>query len=297
MMLSVQLHIPAPSMPSGVSLTIMKRPSIFYLKDPTMHLSSNESEDWSGPLGGAKAGFVNIANLSSWEETKTPGAWGYVENCFTVSTTDVTWPSGYGTKNENGLELDKSTTVWNDIFEAFKTKVEADNGGISLTKDEVDSITLVPYKVSRNNSTDGSYHVDCDVVIECNFITVDFMVKNDSNVFASILEDGKMTCPKGQAFLKDKVPPVPEKDGYEFDDWYTDESCTKTADFDKPLTKDTVFYGKYTEKETPNPEPPDPKLDETFDFSENTKVVKFICETTVDHNDSYGTEERLLQFK
>lgn len=261
-----------------------EKASIFYLKDPTMRLSSNESEDWRGPLGGEKAGFVDIANLSSWEETKTWGTWRYVENCFTVSTTDVTWPTGFGTPSADGLVLNKGTTEWNAIFEAFKEKVEKDNGGISLTKDEVDSITLVPYKVSRYNSTGGSYHVDCDVVIKCNFITVDFMVKNDSNVFASILEDGKMTCPKDQAFPQDKVPAAPEKDGYEFDGWYTDGDVK--ADFDKPLTKDTVFYGKYTEKETPNPEPDDPKLGVNFEFKKN--IVDVICETTDTHNDSYG---------
>ena len=119
-----------------------KEASIFYLKDPTRDLDSNTGEHWSGPLGGQKAGVVNIANLSSWEETKTWVDWRYVENCFTVSTTDVTWPTGYGTPNKDGLELNKGSTEWNAIFEAFKTKVESDNGGISLTKDDVDSRAL-----------------------------------------------------------------------------------------------------------------------------------------------------------
>ena len=263
----------------------LKVASIFYLKDPTRNHDSNTGADWSGPLGGQEAGFVNIANLSSWEETKTWGDWRYVENCFTVSTTDVIWPKGYGTPNKDGLELNKNSTEWNAIFDAFKEKVEADNGGISLTEDEVDSITLVPYKVSRYNSTGGDYHVDCDVVIKCNFITVDFMVKNDSNVFASILPNGKMTCPKGEAFPKGKVPPAPEKDGYKFDDWYTDGAYTTKADFDKPLTTDTTFYGKYTEKETPAPEPADPELGVNFKYDKN--IVDVFCETTNKHNCSY----------
>lgn len=198
---------------------------------------------------------------------------------------DVTWPTGFGTPNTDGLKLDKNTAVWNDIFEAFKTKVEADNGVGSLTEDQVDSITLVPYKVSRGNQTYGNYHVDCDVVIKCNFITVDFMVKNDSNVFGSILPNGKMTCPKGEAFPENKVPAAPEKDGYEFDGWYTDETYTTKADFDKPLTKDTTFYGKYTEKETPAPEPDDPELGVNFKYDKN--IVDVICETTSNHNASY----------
>ena len=262
-----------------------EKASIFYLKDPTKNRDSNTGEDWNGPLGGKEAGFVNIANLSSWEETKTWGDWRYVENCFTVSTTDVTWPTGFGTPNKDGLELNKNTDEWNAIFDAFKEKVEADNGGISLTEDQVDSITLVPYKVSRYNSTGGSYHVDCDVVIKCNFVTVDFMVKNDSGDFDSILPNGKITCPKGQEFPKGKVPAAPEKVGYEFDVWYADEEYKEKADFDKPLTKDTIFYGKYTEKETPNPEPANPELGVNFKYDKD--IVDVICETTNNHNNSY----------
>ena len=260
-----------------------EKASIFYLKDPTKNRDSNTGEDWNGPLGGKEAGFVDTTGFN-WEKSPTDSS---VYNSKNVKPDDVTWPTGFGTTNAGGLELNKNTDEWNAIFEAFKTKVEADNGVGSLTKDDVYSITLVPYKVSRGNQTDGSYHVDCDVVIKCNFVTVDFVVKNDSNVFASILS-GKMTCPKGQAFPKDNVPAAPEKDGYEFDGWYTNEECKEKADFDKPLTKDTTFYGKYTEKETPNPEPADPELGENFVFSADKMVVKFICETTIDHNDSYG---------
>ena len=265
-----------------------KEASIFYLKDPTKNRDSNTGEDWNGPLGGKEAGFVDTTSLV-FTKSDTPGSGlKKVENSWDVQPNDVTWPTGFGTPNTDGLELDKDSTVWNDIFEAFKEKVEKDNGVGSLTADQVDSITLVPYKVSRGNQTDGSYHVDCDVVIECNFVTVDFMVKNDPADFVSILPNGKMTCPKGQAFPKDNVPAAPEKVGYKFDAWYKDKEYTQTADFNTALTTNTTFYGKYTEKETPAPEPADPELGVNFDFSENTMVVKFICETTVDHNDSYG---------
>lgn len=164
----------------------------------------------------------------------------------------MTWPTGFGTPSTDGLKLNKGSTEWNDIFKAFREKVEKDNGVGSLTEDQVDSITLVPYKVSRGNQTDGSYHVDCDVVIECNFVTVDFVVKNNSGDFDSILKDGKITCPKGQALPEGKVPAAPEKDGYEFDDWYTDETYTKKADFNTVLTTDTTFYGKYEPVKTYN---------------------------------------------
>ncbi len=264
------------SLPNG-----FEKASIFYLKDPTRNLDSNTGEDWRGPLGGTTAGFVDTTGFI-WKQSATNAS---VENSMSVQPDDVTWPSGYGTPNKDGLKLDKNTDEWNDIFEAFKTKVEADNGVGSLTEDQVDSITLVPYKVSRGNQTYGNYHVDCDVVITCNFVTVDFMLKNDSGNFASILPDGKMTCPKGEAFPENKVPAVAEQEGYEFD-WYTSEACTEKADFTKPLTTDTTFYGKYTEKETPAPEPADPELGVNFKYDKN--IVDVICETTDTHNDSYG---------
>ena len=199
-------------------------------------------------MGGTTAGFVDTTGFD-WKKSPTNSE---VYNSKDVQPDDVTWPTGFGTPSTDGLKLNKGSTEWNDIFKAFREKVEKDNGVGSLTEDQVDSITLVPYKVSRGNQTDGSYHVDCDVVIECNFVTVDFVVKNNSGDFDSILKDGKITCPKGQALPEGKVPAAPEKDGYEFDDWYTDETYTKKADFNTVLTTDTTFYGKYEPVKTYN---------------------------------------------
>lgn len=263
-----------------------KEASIFYLKDPTRDLDSNTGEHWSGPLGGQKAGFVNIANLSSWEETKTWGDWRYVENCFTVSTTDVTWPTGYGTPNKDGLELNKGSTEWNAIFEAFKTKVESDNGGISLTKDDVDSITLVPYKVSRYNSTGGSYHVDCKVEIQCKEIfTVKFFFNNGTTTD----QLKAMYCRQGNSINDGDIPTTNSApDGYEFDGWYTSDTFDPNTKVTFPLmpNANVDLYARYKAIETPNPEPDDPKLDVNFKYDKN--IVDVICETTNKHNCSYG---------
>ena len=77
-----------------------KEASIFYLKDPTRNLDSNTGEDWRGPLGGTTAGFVDTTGFI-WKQSATNAS---VENSMSVQPDDVTWPSGYGTPNKDGLK-------------------------------------------------------------------------------------------------------------------------------------------------------------------------------------------------
>ena len=43
------------------------------------------------------------------------------------------------------------------------------------------------------------------------------------------------------------APETPEREGYQFDGWYTDAQCTQKADFSSPITQATTFYAKWTE--------------------------------------------------
>lgn len=197
----------------------------------------------------------------------------------------MTWPTGFGKPNANGLELDKDSTVWNDIFEAFKEKVEKDNGVGSLTKDDVDSITLVPYKVSRGNQTDGSYHVDCEVEIQCKEIfTVKFFFNNGTTTD----QLKAMYCRQGNSINDGDIPTTnPAPDGYEFDGWYTSDTFDPNTKVTFPLmpNANVDLYARYKAIETPNPEPADPELDVNFKYEKN--IVDVICETTDTHNNSY----------
>ena len=263
-----------------------KEASIFYLKDPTKNRDSNTGEDWNGPLGGKEAGFVDTTSLV-FTKSDTPGSGlKKVENSWDVQPNDVTWPSGYGTPNKDGLELNKGSTEWNAIFEAFKEKVEADNGGISLTKDDVDSITLVPYKVSRYNSTGGSYHVDCEVEIQCKEIfTVKFFFNNGTTTD----QLKAMYCRQGNSINDGDIPTTNlAPDGYEFDGWYTSDTFDPNTKVTFPLmpNANVDLYARYKAIETPNPEPDDPKLGVNFKYEKN--IVDVICETTSAHDASYG---------
>lgn len=61
-------------------------------------------------------------------------------------------------------------------------------------------------------------------------------------------------------------PQVPEREGYDFAGWYTDEDCTQAYDFDVPVTGDMTLYAKWTPVVDPDPEPtPDPDPEPTPD--------------------------------
>lgn len=61
-------------------------------------------------------------------------------------------------------------------------------------------------------------------------------------------------------------PQVPEREGYDFAGWYTDEDCTQAYNFDVPVTDDMTLYAKWTPVVDPDPEPtPDPDPEPTPD--------------------------------
>ena len=50
-------------------------------------------------------------------------------------------------------------------------------------------------------------------------------------------------------YEKLKEPKNPEKEGYTFDGWYTDEECTQKYDFDTRVNKDFTLYAKWVKNE------------------------------------------------
>lgn len=76
---------------------------------------------------------------------------------------------------------------------------------------------------------------------------------------------------------KVEEPAAPEKDGYTFDDWYTDEACTNAYNFDQTVTGNLTLYAKWNEvkaddktekdKETPA-EKKEPEKKETTEEKE-----------------------------
>jgi len=69
--------------------------------------------------------------------------------------------------------------------------------------------------------------------------------EENDHVVTIIIYDGntvKRTVSDGE---KVKAPDVPEREGFEFDGWYSDENFTKEYNFDSPVKNDFTIYGKW----------------------------------------------------
>ena len=152
-----------------------KQAEFYYLKSPNSNPRSNSTKEFGPTLGN---GTINTNGLSFTD------VYNYVyrgyKNAYNVGGCVINWPDGV---DNNGV-LAKNTTEgshWMTIFNAFKTDCETKNNipvG-TLTTDDVVSITLKPFKVSRFNTTSPDHHVDCTVELVCKGVqNVRFFVKD-----------------------------------------------------------------------------------------------------------------------
>ena len=157
----------------------------------------------------------------------------------------TSWPSTNGTYSEesDGYVLLKNGTHWETVFNAYKSSIE-EKLEKNITKEDIDEIILKPFKISRYNITDGSYHVDCTVEVKCkSFATATFYLWDDTmgmytQYHAANYEVGSLVT----------FPRVPNKSGYTFSGWYLNEGLTGSALNEHTIENNVIFYAKYTPK-------------------------------------------------
>ena len=258
------------------NITVSETPAVlaqvYYMALPTNNPLRNESKYWSNHHWDTAE--VKIPAGTKWvngtnnEGTETIANKNLVidGNAEKARTYIVSWPDG-----TNGatftLTKDKYPTEWNDLWNAYKTDLE-EKLGVELTDSDVESITLVPYKISQNNGTNPDYHIDCTVDIKCKGVYtakfwVDFPngVEQYSQVHAKNYKSSEdVEKYSGVPALEDDVEVPANKIGsdgktYVFDGWYKDQECTqKLAESDWPNNPGneikqnggTVnYYGRY----------------------------------------------------
>ena len=210
---------------------------VYYLKDPTKDANSNATTEWGpNPIGTA---VVNVEGAT----------WTGGKNCFdNVDQRVVSWPTTL-----NGNVIPRSNAAWQLIFNAYKAKIESELR-VSITADDVEEISLVPAKISKDNGTTPDMHLDCNVNIKCKKVALIKYWLFDANgtnweMLGSknyLVKDGSTTKPS-DVTSKD-FPTTKTVNGvtYTFSGWYTDQSLTTPApSFPTQVTGAANYYAKY----------------------------------------------------
>ena len=211
---------------------------VYYLKDPTKDANSNGSDQW-GPSSLGTA-VVNVEG-ATWTGNK---------NCFdNVDQRVLSWPTDLNGTNV----VPRSNNAWNLIFDAYKASIEKELK-VTITKDDVEEITLVPAKISKDNGTTPDMHLDCNVNIKCKSVALVKYWLFDANgtnweMLGSknyLIKDESTTKPSD---VTDKdFPKTKTVNGvtYTFSGWYTDQSLTIPApSFPAKVTGSVEYYAKY----------------------------------------------------
>ena len=156
--------------PKPTTVPTETKAAIYYLSSPDGVPGSNDTDYWSPESDQSKLlGEIDVTN-ATWENNKN-----VVSN---VSNYITKWPDGTTSsswtvrRTDNEIKVDNKTYfnyILDSIWEAYKKNVREKLQVTDLTEDDVTEITLVPFKISRDNSTTENqyYHIDCTINIKC----------------------------------------------------------------------------------------------------------------------------------
>lgn len=213
----------------------------YYLNNPNGSLDSISTTQWAS-LG---SGSVNLTGLNSSNFPKDDGKTAIFDR---VSDRVITWPDS-STGDE--YQVARGSSDWNNIFKAYKSVIEGMLPGVTVTDDDVESISIKPYKLTNNN--DG-YHVDCSVSITCrNLFNARYYVDDPTTPGEGFqLVASKLTYREGDTTditdFPDVSLPLSKKVGgieYTFNGWYTDQALTQQVELPYTIDGNVNFYAKY----------------------------------------------------
>lgn len=213
----------------------------YYLNNPNGSLDSISTTQWAS-LGG---GSVNLTGLDSSNFPKDNGKTAIFDR---VSDRVITWPDG-STGDE--YQVARGSSNWNNIFKAYKSEIEGKLPGVTVTDDDVESISIKPYKLTNN---DDGYHVDCSVSVTCrNLFNARYYVDDPTTPGEGFqLVASKLTYREGDTTNITDFPdvslPLSKKVGgieYTFNGWYTDQALTQQVELPYTIDGNVNFYAKY----------------------------------------------------
>nr|WP_296908345.1 Ig-like domain-containing protein [uncultured Marvinbryantia sp.] len=197
---------------------------VYYLKSPTSDANSNAVDQW---------GSVVRYNGNDAQVIGTSDAiWTNNKNVFTrVSEYISSWPDG-SEGSTWSLNKDLYPEVYSAVYGTYKAELEKDLGISDLKLDDIEQITLIPYKISRDNGTVPDKHIDCKISVVCSKSYVarfKVQMPNAEDYTDVYAENKKITGGDPAAIAKyTNAQTIPaEKVGddgitYVFDGWYNE---------------------------------------------------------------------------
>lgn len=222
--------------------------AVFLLKTPTSRPGSNDPSQWAPDNSECKwVGKVKTYG-AAWEDNG--------KNILTnVSDYVVSWPGG---ATGDAWSLKPGDDYWDEvvdeIWDEYKDTIEEATGVEGLTQDDLESIVVTPYKISRSNGTKPDKHIDCIISVKSrkNF-TARFNVRAPGEDDYSIRESREYQS--GERVEETTADIEKELDiggaRYVFDGWYKELPGSVT---DEPDPKEKVSQDEWEEGYEPTDE-------------------------------------------
>lgn len=222
--------------------------AVFLLKTPTSRPGSNDPSQWAPDNSECKwVGKVKTYG-AAWEDNG--------KNILTnVSDYVVSWPGG---ATGDAWSLKPGDDYWDEvvdeIWDEYKDTIEKQTGITGLTQEDLESIVVTPYKISRNNGTEPDKHIDCIISVKSrkNF-TARFNVRAPGEDDYSIRESREYQS--GERVEETTADIEKEFDiggaRYVFDGWYKELPGSVT---DEPDPKEKVSQDEWEEGYEPTDE-------------------------------------------
>lgn len=235
---------------------------IYFLLTPDSNPDSNATDQWSATDTITGTGTVNMGG-TTWTDNKN-----VFQRNATLSKYILSWPDGSEGVTWTLTSTNANFTAVRDaVYAEYKQKLQEENKITDLKKEDITEITLIPYKISKNNGSTPDKHIDCTISVKCTKAYVasfnvqypgDTGYTNVSSQNKAIIDDVAEAIERYVDGTK--VPMEMDVNGvkYVFDGWYNEDGKkVSDADWEKKYTPSTEeladgtvnFYAHYVKAE------------------------------------------------